>query len=118
MKSTRKYTDIDEFIKNESKAIKSLITTLGGDTEPIDNMEVLVMTIRECASDSSEKTDSYYIIETYTVKTSDKKFKIEVVGKSYRKDHCVCEQEMIMEVTVIDMEILKQEKQIRLKQTK
>lgn len=134
MKSTRTYTDFDEFVKNEPEALQSLIKTWAGNIEgdedklmtsewcwdekknesyyvdkPTSKISDLVADLREWG-DGTEEVDSCYITETYQMITDDKKFCFEVVGRSYRKDQSVCDEEMDDEVTVTDLEMLKVEK--------
>jgi len=137
MKSTRTYTDFDEFVKNEPAAVQSLIKTWAGNIEgdedtlmtsvynwdekkrasfytnaPITTMTDLIGDVREWG-DGEETTDSCWIYETYSMYTDDDKFIFEVIGKSYRKDHSVCEQEMEGTLTVIDIEMRVAEKRAK-----
>lgn len=133
-KSTRTYTDFNEFVKNETAAVQSLIKTWAGNIEgdedklmtsaynwnqekresfytdqPISKMSELIGDLREW-SDSTEEVDSCYITETYEMMTADGKFCFEVIGTKYRKDQSICDEEMQDHVTVTDLEMLKAEK--------
>lgn len=134
MKSTRTYTDFNEFVKNEPDAVQSLIKTWAGNIEgdedklmtseynwdekkresfytdkPTSEMSELIGDLREWG-DGTEEVDSCYITETYQMITDDGKFCFEVVGRSYRKDHSVCDEQMDDHVTVTDLEMVKAEK--------
>jgi hypothetical protein len=134
MKSTRTYTDFNEFVKNEPAAVQSLIKTWAGNIEgdedklmtsvynwdekkresfytdePTSKMSDLIGDLREWG-DGTEEVDSCYITETYQMITDDGKFCFEVVGRSYRKDHSVCDEQMDDHVTVTDLEMVKAEK--------
>ena len=136
-KSTRTYTDFNEFVKNEPAALQSLIKTWAGNIKgdedklmtceynwdekkresfytdkPTSEISELVADLREWG-DGTEEVDSCYITETYQMITNDGKFCFEVVGRSYRKDHSVCDEEMDDEVTVTDLETLKAEKDVK-----
>lgn len=77
--------------------------------EFLNDISHLVDTIREGYLDSKETTDSCYIYETY-ITDERSGFKFEVYGSSYRKDQCICDQEMSDEITVIDVEAEKKAK--------
>lgn len=85
---------------------------LNHDSEAITDIEELVELLRE-SGNSEESVDSCYIHNTYTTKTSDGKFMFVVTGSSYRKDQCVCDQEMDQDVTVTDLVLLQVEKEVK-----
>ena len=138
MKSTRSYTDFDEFVKNEPKALQSLIKTWAGNikgdedklmtceynwdekkresfytNKPISEMSELISDLREGHDCDDETVDSCYIYNTYSLSTDDGKYLFEVTGSSYRKDHSVCDEKMQDHVTVTDLEMLKAEKDVK-----
>jgi hypothetical protein len=142
MKSTRTYTDFQEFVKNEPVAVQSLIKTWAGNIEgdedklmtsvynwdetkresfytdePITEMSDLIGDLREWG-DGTEEVDSCYITETYQLITEDGKFCFEVVGRSYRKDQSVCDEEMDDTVTVTDLEMFEAEKKAKKEEAK
>ena len=140
MKSTRSYTDFNEFVKNEPEAVKSLIETWAGNIEgdedklmtnddiwngkdyewtdkPITEMSELIEALRE-SGDGTEEVDSCYITETYQTITSDNKFCFEVIGQSYRKDQSLCEEEMLDDVYVTDLVMMKAEKTAKKEEAK
>jgi hypothetical protein len=78
----------------------------------MEDIDDLIEYIRESGS-SEESVDYDYIHNTYTSSTGDDKFTFEVHGSSYRKDQCICDEEIDGEVTVIDSEMLKLEKKAK-----
>ena len=141
-KSTRTYTDFNEFLKNEPNAVQSLIKTWAGNIEgdedklmtseynwdekkresfytdkPTSEMSELIQDLRE-SGDGTEEVDSCYITETYQTITSDGKFCFEVIGQSYRKDQSVCDEEMLPELYITDLVMLEAEKAAKKSESK
>ena len=120
LNAKREYIDLVEFIKNEPEAVKSLITSMGyeGDTlrtyewlwdgntsnrvdRDMEDIQDLVGFIQEAGS-SEERVTYDYIYNDYSFDTHDGKFTFEVYGSSYRKDQCICDEEVDDLVVVID----------------
>ncbi len=118
-KAIRGYDNFKKFSKNEPEAIKSLLETLqieeleiedyDEETFPVTTIEELVGLLRQNTYHSDESVDANYITTTYTLTTTDKKFKFEVIGSAYRKDQSICEEEMVPEVIVYDVTLEKEE---------
>ena len=125
MKSvSRTYTDFNEFVKNEPELVQSLIqmmndydnenevTSLSSynwrseKREPMTDIGDIAELIQDWG-DYDKEIDSCYITKTYQLYTDDGKFTLEVIGTSYLKDHCICDEQMSNEITVIDNEMLK-----------
>lgn len=139
MESKRTYTDFDELVKNEPELVKSLVQMMNDydnenevtelssynwrteKREPMTELSDIIELIQNWG-DYEKEIDSCYITKTYQLDTDDGKFTLEVFGSSYLKDHCICEEEMTDEITVIDNEILKieyeQEKVAKKEKTK
>ena len=125
MKSvSRTYTDFNEFVKNEPELVQSLIqmmndydkenevTSLSSynwrseKREPMTDIGDIAELIQDWG-DYDKEIDSCYITKTYQLDTDDGKFTLEVIGTSYLKDHCICDEQMSDEITVIDNGMLK-----------
>jgi tellurite resistance protein len=119
----RSYTDFNEFVKNEPELVESLIQMINENSEeevtelvtynwrsvkyePMTEIGNIIGLIQDWG-DYDKEIDSLYITKTYTMSTDDNKFDLEVIGSSYLKDQCICDEEMSDEITVIDNEVLK-----------
>ena len=124
MNSKRTYTDFNKFVKNEPELVQSLIQTINNNNdnndfdvlswynrreskyEPMTDMDSIIDLIQDWG-DYDKEIDSCYITKTYQLDTDDGKFTLEVIGSSYLKDHCICDEQMSDEITVIDNGMLK-----------
>lgn len=118
------YTDFNEFVKNEPELVKSLVQMMDDcdnenevtelssynwrseKREPMTDISDIIGLIQDWG-DYEKEIDSCYITKTYQLDTDDGKFTLEVIGSSYLKDQCICDERMEDEITVIDNEILK-----------
>lgn len=64
-----------------------------------NDMEEVIDLIRE-AWDRDKEIDSCYITYTYKYETSN--FKFEAVGQCYLKDSCICDEQMLDEIFIVD----------------
>lgn len=74
----------------------------------LENIDELVNTLREIG-ENEESMDYSYIHNTYSSEVIEG-FQFVVTGSEYRKDHSICEEEMDLDVTVIDVKAEKEEK--------
>jgi hypothetical protein len=75
----------------------------------VTTMEEVLESIREGYEDYEESTSSDYITCTYYTERDGWRF--EVDGNSYRKDQCVCDQEMDDGFTLINLNAQKKAKE-------
>ena len=125
--ASRTYTDFNEFVENEPELVKSLVQMMNDNDnenevtelssynwrsekrEPMTDISDIIELIQNWG-DYDKEIDSCYITKTYQLYTG--KFTLEVIGSSYLKDQCICDEEMEDEITVIDNEILKAQAEI------
>lgn len=75
--------------------------------EDFEDFDELLEGIREGYEDYEESADSCYITKTYYLTVGDWKFEIE--GSSYRKDQCICDEQLDDGFTLTSLKKLKEE---------
>lgn len=120
----RHYTDFKTLLEKEPEAIQALINefNIRGSRDfdkltvydwrnkqytPIEEIEDLIEMIRE-GGNNTESTDRNYIYNDYEIQVEG--FNFSVSGSSYRKDQSICDEEMDDTVTVVDVNMFKEEK--------
>lgn len=108
------YDKLDETLTNDlfisvfkdvtSGAFEIIDGEIKDEDYPINSMVDLVELLRDYSNDYEEDTDSCYITTYYRSTTKDKKYTLELVGSSYRKDQCICDEEMEPSLTITDNE--------------
>jgi hypothetical protein len=98
----KKIFENSEELKNDVEVWSDLMILFSEDIDDEEDLlEQVINLIRDCCSDSEESIDSCDIVCNYFRITE--KFRYEVTGESYRKDGCVCDEEMVQELTVINL---------------
>lgn len=105
-----------EDLVNRPDLLKPLMETLEISQEDFDEMDTLEQIIDLICEygDYDEEVDSCYITRDYTCESEDGKFEYECSGSSYRKDQCVCDEQMDYECfLIIDNEAKKMAKKAK-----